>query len=376
MIELAAIPGHAAPLLSLPLILALAPMPSRGMPLPPAHRLLVSQGLRGWVLPGLISLAASMALFVPALCATTEWDVFTVWMGGTVLNLLAWAGVRRVVRLSEGSGFRRAQTWLAISLPFGALMPLMAFLPAPWKLAAGRLFLVLVVAALLEVSLAWRAARIRLLDAEDAAARVRLSPHFLLNTLNGLQAQIDRDPEGAQATTEQLGRLFHQLLTLAKRPVVRLEEEVAFVEDLLALHRARLGDRLQVNLDLPEATLACELPTLALQTLVENALRHGIAPREEGGRLEIRARLEVTRMGAFSQRKPEATDEVITTPLDALHPAWTHLVIEVRNPLGPGTTAGTGLGLPSLRARLPEPEDLVVEAAQDRFTARLRWRQP
>lgn len=184
-------------------------------------------------------------------------------------------------------------------------------------------------------------------DAQDAALRARLAPHFVFNALATLKAQIARDPGAAEATADRLASLFRQVLAIADRPTVPLREELRFVEDYLGVERARLGDRLRVEIAVPEELEEAPVPPLSLQALVENAVKHGVAPREEGGEIRLFARAEAG--------PPRA------------------MVVGVESPSGGAAADGTGTGLAALRGRLARPEDLGLEEAGGRFRASFRW---
>lgn len=188
--------------------------------------------------------------------------------------------------------------------------------------------------------------------AEDAALRARLAPHFIFNALNTLKAQIELAPSEAAATADRMAALFRQVLALTDRPTVPLREELAFVEAYLGIERARLGDRLRVRLEVAEALEAVEVPTLSLQVLVENAVKHGVASREEGGEVLIWARWN----GPGSGRR---------------------LLVGVESPAAPepsSTPSGTGTGLQALRGRLEKPDDLVIDSQGDRYRAQFSCR--
>ncbi|HEU4951165.1 MAG TPA: histidine kinase [Holophagaceae bacterium] len=191
-------------------------------------------------------------------------------------------------------------------------------------------------------------------EARQQSLRARLAPHFLFNTLNTLKALMAQDPARAEALVDQLGVLFRQVLVHAEAPSIPLREELAFVEAYLGIEQARLGDRLQVRIEVPEALEACEVPPLSLQVLVENAVKHGLGALERGGEIRLRAAME----------GPD-------------------LLLEVSDP-GPGPGAapdsapgagGSGTALETLRARLAAPGDLTLARAEDRTVATFRWRQ-
>jgi hypothetical protein len=128
---------------------------------------------------------------------------------------------------------------------------------------------------------------------------------------------------------------------------VALAQELELVEDYLGLERARMGERLRVRVEVPEALLEDRLPVLGLQVLVENAVKHGVAPLEQGGEVRVEARRE-----------------------------GRHLVLSVTDP-GTGLGAGQGLGaaLENLRLRLARPGDLRLERRAEGHCATLRYPQ-
>lgn len=136
-----------------------------------------------------------------------------------------------------------------------------------------------------------RAARAETLRARASleAMRSQLNPHFILNTFHALVGLVRRDPEVAESALERLGDLLRYSLRIQRDGVdeVPLRDERAFVESYLVLERLRLGDRLHVSIDAPAVVEELLIPTFALQTLVENAIHHAIAPRAAGGRLQI-----------------------------------------------------------------------------------------
>jgi len=126
-------------------------------------------------------------------------------------------------------------------------------------------------------------------EAELRALRAQLSPHFLFNSLNSINALIKPDPEGARRMCEGLGDFLRLTLRLGGQDSVTLAEELGLIERYLAIERVRFGERLQVEQRVDPAALSCLLPPLLLQPLVENAVKHGIARRLESGTLRLEA---------------------------------------------------------------------------------------
>ncbi len=120
----------------------------------------------------------------------------------------------------------------------------------------------------------------------------QLNPHFLFNALNGLRSLIADEPARAREAVTQLARMLRYTLASGEEDLVSLEHELQMVEDYLALESLRLGDRLRVEREIAPATRSARVPAMLLQTLVENAIKHGVAPLKEGGTLRIVARME------------------------------------------------------------------------------------
>jgi two-component system LytT family sensor kinase len=130
-----------------------------------------------------------------------------------------------------------------------------------------------------------------LTEARLQALKMQLQPHFLFNTLNAISALIPADAKPARRMVARLGDLLRLALEHEETQQVTLREELAFLEPYLEIEQARLGDRLTVVMDIAPETLDARVPHLMLQPLVENAIRHGVAPRIEPGRIEISAAL-------------------------------------------------------------------------------------
>jgi two-component system, LytTR family, sensor kinase len=165
----------------------------------------------------------------------------------------------------------------------------------------------------------------QLAEANLSALRMQLHPHFLFNSLNAITVLVrDERIKEASRMLELLSGLLRQVLQSDKRQVVPLNDELHFIEQYLAIEQVRFSDRLEVVWSVDEAVRDVLVPEFILQPLVENAVRHGVAPRTEKGTIEIDARQD----GA-------------------------ELVLQVRDD-GPGysSVAGVGVGIANTRARL------------------------
>jgi signal transduction histidine kinase len=129
----------------------------------------------------------------------------------------------------------------------------------------------------------------QLVQAQLKVLKMQLHPHFLFNTLNAISALIYQDVDLADRMIARLGELLRATLENADRQEVPLREELDFIEPYLEIEKARLGPRLTVKFSLDSEALNCLVPNMILQPLVENAIRHGIAPRTEPGSVEISA---------------------------------------------------------------------------------------
>jgi two-component system, LytTR family, sensor kinase len=122
------------------------------------------------------------------------------------------------------------------------------------------------------------------------ALRMQLHPHFLFNTMHAIAGTIRDDPAAAEDMLAELADLLRHTVERPDVHEVPLRDELDFIRRYLGIQKARLGDRLHVDIDAADATLDTLVPALVLQPLVENAIEHGIATRLSGGRLEIAAR--------------------------------------------------------------------------------------
>jgi hypothetical protein len=162
-------------------------------------------------------------------------------------------------------------------------------------------------------------------EGQLANLRAQLNPHFMFNALNGIRALIDEDPARAKLAITQLSSILRNAMATVKRPTVPLGEELDIVKAYLELERMRFEERLRTRFEV-EAGLEREpVPPMLLQTLVENAVRHGIARLTEGGEVVV-----------------------------AAHRVMSGIVLSVRNSgvYTPGQVNGSGIGLAGTRKRL------------------------
>jgi sensor histidine kinase YesM len=120
----------------------------------------------------------------------------------------------------------------------------------------------------------------------------RLHPHFLFNTLNSISALIRVDPVRAEQIVGRLSALLRALLDTSSRSLIPLAQELAMVEDYVDIERARFGDKLRGHIEVPADLRDAQVPPLSVQSLVENAVKHGITPQRGGGDVFVSASAE------------------------------------------------------------------------------------
>jgi LytS/YehU family sensor histidine kinase len=127
-------------------------------------------------------------------------------------------------------------------------------------------------------------------EARLDALRTQLHPHFLFNALNAISAYVERDPRTARWMLDRLGTLLRMSLEHAREQEMPLERELSFISCYIDLQKARFDDRIALVTDVGPDVMLALVPSLILQPLVENAVRHGIATGSSAGRIEIHAR--------------------------------------------------------------------------------------
>lgn len=156
----------------------------------------------------------------------------------------------------------------------------------------------------------------------------QLKPHFLFNSLNGIASLMYSDVAAADKMLVRLSELLRISMSHSGAPVTALRDEIAFLEKYLEIERIRFRDRLQFRMEIDPAVLDARVPSLVLQPIVENAIRHGIEPHARPGRIELRA--------------SRAGDELVFT------------VCDNGNGVPDGGFQREGIGVGNTRARLAE----------------------
>jgi two-component system sensor histidine kinase LytS len=127
-------------------------------------------------------------------------------------------------------------------------------------------------------------------QAELRALQSQINPHFLFNALNTLYGIIPRQASGARKTVLNLAEIFRYFLQ-SERSFIPLSDELKIVKAYLDIEHLRLGPRLEIEIDVDEAALTVLIPILSIQPLVENAIKHGLAPMPGPGLLRLKAKM-------------------------------------------------------------------------------------
>ncbi|MEL7478197.1 MAG: histidine kinase, partial [Pseudomonadota bacterium] len=190
-----------------------------------------------------------------------------------------------------------------------------------------------------------RMLKTQLKEQQLASLQNQINPHFLFNSLNTIRGMIYQDQDKAADIVTQLSELFRYNLTTDLRTHVSVEDEWQICENYLTIEQVRFGERLKVRFDCPKALLKATLPSMSLLTLVENAVKHGIAHLPNGGELQIHV----------SEREGKVLVQVIN-PFD-----------ESR------VKSGTQLGLANIQSRLElmfgQQAKLLISQERQEFKA-------
>jgi sensor histidine kinase YesM len=257
-----------------------------GQPAPPIPELLFASG--DWLLyaaltPGVFAISRRWPLSRPHLARNA-----LIHLAMSLIFCVAWAGAGTVLRvvLTPGALYyppaKFFVSWLFITFPFGVAV----YLSVVGIEHAIRYF---VDARERELQMARLSEQLS--SARFAALQAQLNPHFLFNTLNTIAVLVrDDDKTGAVRIVEHLSEVLRRTLSRHRANEVTLAEELDLVEQYLAIEQARFSDRLRVSFDRDPALRSAAVPSFAVQHLVENAIRHGIARRPDAGRVGVIAR--------------------------------------------------------------------------------------
>jgi signal transduction histidine kinase len=127
-------------------------------------------------------------------------------------------------------------------------------------------------------------------ELELTTIKSHINPHFIFNSLNSIRALVDENPERARSAITELSNILRSSMQVEKMETVPLHKELDIVKDYLALEHMRFEERLKIEMDIDEDTLEQPVPPMMLQTLVENAIKHGISKKIDGGTIRVISR--------------------------------------------------------------------------------------
>lgn len=135
----------------------------------------------------------------------------------------------------------------------------------------------------------------RLNEARLAALTSQINPHFLFNTLNSVSSLIRTNPEQARNMVYKLSRILRRLLRTTDA-FTSLREELSFIDNYMAIEMVRFGEKLRFTKEIDPATMDMLVPSMLLQPIIENSIKHGLSSKVDGGAICVRSRLENTRL--------------------------------------------------------------------------------
>ena len=198
-------------------------------------------------------------------------------LAGTAISI-AWAVCHIFIDTTFGGSLQNLDPW---NLPRVIFVNLDKELLVYW--------IVVVISHAVDYYQRYREGELRASQAQLQALKMQLHPHFLFNALHSISALVHTDPDAADKMIARLGDFLRLTLDTVAAQEVPLSQEIEFLNCYLEIERIRFRDRLTTSLDVDPQALECRVPNLILQPIVENAIRHGVAPRSAPGRVEVRA---------------------------------------------------------------------------------------
>ena len=274
-------------------------------------------------------LCAAIALLIWLMTPGARGNLFSTWVYSAAIGSFCWFFIdggrlmlaRWLPDASRPAGARRAgwpgPRWMMLCIVVGTALgyslgsglgDAITGFTTPSLLDNRPALAISIIAAIAATWYFYATERLRQEQADAEAARraaaesqlrllqSQLEPHMLFNTLANLRVLIMLDPPRAQAMLDRLIGWLRATLGASRSGRHSLAAEFALLDDYLALMALRMGPRLQLRLDLPEALRELPVPPLLLQPLVENSIRHGLEPKVAGGRVEVSARRQGTRL--------------------------------------------------------------------------------
>jgi len=192
-----------------------------------------------------------------------------------------------------------------------------------------------------------------LMEARFDALQRQINPHFLFNTLNSITSLVRSQPELAREMIVKLANILRVLLK-DREAFVSLSEELAFTDDYLDIEVVRFGEKLRVVKEIAPETLQAVLPSMLLQPLIENSIKHGLEPRIEGGTVTVRSRIT-----GDGRLLVEVEDDGVG-------------MVPGRSSIGQSRRSGTGIGIKNVRERLQvlygDAAEVFIESRPGRGT--------
>jgi two-component system LytT family sensor kinase len=198
-------------------------------------------------------------------------------LAGTVISA-AWATYHIVLDFAFGGNFG--------GFEFGNL-PRMIFVNLDKELLV--YWIIVIISHAVDYYQRYREGELRASQAQLQALKMQLHPHFLFNALHSISALVHTNPDAADKMIARLGDFLRLTLETSAAQEVPLRQEIEFLNCYLEIERIRFRERLTTRLDVDPQVLDCRVPNLILQPIVENAIRHGVAPRSAPGHVEISA---------------------------------------------------------------------------------------
>jgi two-component system LytT family sensor kinase len=150
--------------------------------------------------------------------------------------------------------------------------------------------------------------------------RAQINPHFLFNSLNSIKALVEIDQKESKKAITKLSSLLRNSIQLGKSRLITIEKELGLVKNYLDIEKMRFEDHISVSYNIDEAALKYIIPPLMIQTIAENAIKHGLSKREEGGDLEIEVKqvdrkvlIRVSNSGSIAKEDPSTGVGIINT---------------------------------------------------------------
>jgi hypothetical protein len=308
---------------------------------PPVTALLISVPLAS--IYGFICLAAWYLCLAAPLRTSSVWRIVWVHGSGAVLSSSLWVVLGHAWAVMLEPYFPAAIRFTTADLPrfFSGVML--------FQLSSAAHYLLIMLEESKEAETRALKAQVLARDAELRALRSQITPHFLFNALNSINALTSIDPAAARRMCLLLSDFFRGTLQMGSQERIALAQELSLIDQFLAIEQVRFGDRLKIERDIDEEATRWMIPPLLLQPLVENAVTHGIADLVEGGTVRLSA-----------------------------HRIEQHLAIVVDNPRDPTARrkkSGAGMGLMNVQRRLDmaygRDGSLRVEAERERFRVEL-----